>query len=71
MKLKLVVIMTVTMLCSACVQTVKPWQRQDLARPEMAWETDAMSSAYRNHVFFSKEASSGGASVGGGGCGCN
>lgn len=71
MTLKSLVVIALAIFCSACVQTVKPWQRQDLARPEMAWEADAMSSAYRNHIFFSKEASSGGASVGGGGCGCN
>lgn len=53
------------------IKKVEAWERGDLARPEMAWEPDAQQAAYRSHVYFSKEASSGGASVGGGGCGCN
>ena len=57
---------------SACsIQEVKPWQRGDLSRPEMGWSSDANTSIYRDHVHFSKEASSGGATAGGGGCGCN
>lgn len=57
---------------SGCaVNKVEPWERGDLARPEMAWEPDPQLSAYRSHAYFSKEASSGGATVGGGGCGCN
>lgn len=53
------------------IQPVKAWERGDLARPEMAWNPDATEAAFRDHVYFSKEASSGGATVGGGGCGCN
>lgn len=57
---------------SGCaIQKVQPWERGDLARPEMAWEPDPLNAAYRSHVYFSKEASSGGATAGGGGCGCN
>jgi len=37
----------------------------------MAWEPDPLSAAYAEHVRFSKEASSGGLSASGGGCGCN
>lgn len=50
---------------------VEPWERGDLARQEMSWEPDPQLYAYRSHAYFSKEASSGGATVGGGGCGCN
>ncbi|SFF26163.1 protein of unknown function [Fontimonas thermophila] len=57
-------------LTSACA-TVQPWQRGDLARTEMAFEPDAVLGAYRRHVEFSKEAASGGPTLGGGGCGCN
>lgn len=53
--------------CSA----VQPWERGTLAKTEMAWDPDPMKSALRDHVYFSKEGSSGGASSGGGGCGCN
>lgn len=51
--------------------TVQPWQRGDLARTEMALDPDPLLSSYRQHVEFSKEAASGGATLGGGGCGCN
>ncbi|HEY9547826.1 MAG TPA: DUF4266 domain-containing protein [Solimonas sp.] len=57
---------------SACsLQTVKPWQRGDLASQEMDWETDPLLAVYRRHVEFSKEAASGGPVLAGGGCGCN
>ena len=55
---------------SGCVN-VKPWEREILARPDMAWDPDTQERAIRNHVFFSKEASMPGGSAGGGGCGCN
>jgi hypothetical protein len=50
---------------------VQPWQRGTLAKSEMAWEPDPLTAQYRRHVQFSKEAATGGASLGGGGCGCN
>ncbi len=53
------------------IKKVDAWERGDLARPEMAWEPDPQLASYQSSVYFSKEASSGGASVGGGGCGCN
>jgi hypothetical protein len=56
---------------SACAAAPKAWERGRLARPEMAWDPDALTAVYRDHVYFSKEAASGGATVGGGGCGCN
>lgn len=59
------------LLCGCSLQTVKPWQRGTLAQPVMAWEADPLLAAYRQHVQFSKEAATGGAGLGGGGCGCN
>jgi len=50
---------------------VKPWQREILARPEMALAANPMDAAIDDHIYFSKEAASGGRSFGGGGCGCN
>jgi hypothetical protein len=50
---------------------VKPWQRGTLTKPEMAGVLDSTEGKMRDHVFYSKEGSSGGASAGGGGCGCN
>ncbi|NQV69938.1 MAG: DUF4266 domain-containing protein [Pseudohongiella sp.] len=57
-------------LLSSCTE-VRAWERGYLARDEMAWEADPLESALNDHIFFSKEASSGGNSAAGGGCGCN
>lgn len=56
--------------CSA-IQTVNPWEKGFLAKPEMTFETDRLDTEYVEHTYSSKEAASGGAGVGGGGCGCN
>ena len=53
------------------ITPVKPWEKGFLARPEMTFETDRLDAGFTEHVYFSKEAASGGAGVGGGGCGCN
>ena len=50
---------------------VKPWERGDLARPDMAVSEQALTDGLEDHTYFSKEATSGGRSFGGGGCGCN
>lgn len=56
----------------ACSQLgVQPWERDLLAKKEMQLITDPVDASLDEHIYFSKEASSGGASFGGGGCGCN
>jgi len=50
---------------------VEPWDRDVLARPDMQIVTDPLEAATDEHIYFSKEASSGGQGFGGGGCGCN
>jgi hypothetical protein len=50
---------------------VKPWQRDVLSRPDMRPDGGGLDDAIDDHLYFSKEASSGGRSFGGGGCGCN
>ena len=50
---------------------VQPWDRDVLARPEMQIVSDPVEAAADDHIYFSKEASSGGKGFGGGGCGCN
>ncbi len=56
----------------ACgVLGVKPWERDLMARPDMAPDPAPIDSAVDDHVYFSKEAASGGRGFGGGGCGCN
>lgn len=55
---------------SGC-SSVQPWEKQNLAKPEMTFERDPLDTGYTEHIFSSKEAASGGSGVGGGGCGCN
>jgi hypothetical protein len=50
---------------------VRPWQRDVLARPDMQLGGNPLDAAIDDHLYFSKEASSGGRSFAGGGCGCN
>ena len=49
----------------------KPWQRGTLARADMQLNDDPVEAGLDDHIYFSKEASSGGRGFGGGGCGCN
>jgi hypothetical protein len=61
-----------TALCSGCSSMgVEAWDRDILAKDEMQLTTDAIEAATDDHIYFSKEASSGGRGFGGGGCGCN
>lgn len=55
----------------ALVQPVQPWEKGVLAKPEMTFEVDKLDANFAEHTYSSKEASSGGSGVGGGGCGCN
>lgn len=65
-------IATVLLLVSGCANVgVQPWERDVLARPEMSLDADPLDAAIDDHIYFSKEASSGGRGFGGGGCGCN
>jgi hypothetical protein len=67
---RLALLLTACAFASAC-QHVDPWDRNVLARPDMAWEPDDLTATQENHTYFSKEAALPGGSVGGGGCGCN
>ena len=49
----------------------KPWQRGTLAREDMQPGGNPMDAAIDDHLYFSREASSGGRGFAGGGCGCN
>ncbi|HZK79982.1 MAG TPA: DUF4266 domain-containing protein [Humisphaera sp.] len=57
-------------LTGGCVP-VKSWQRGTLADPIMQADRNPLGYSLIDHVFFSREAASGGRSVGGSGCGCN
>lgn len=64
-------LMTAVITSGCSTLGVKPWQRDVLAREEMQLNSDPLDAAIDDHMYFSKEASSGGRSFAGGGCGCN
>jgi len=51
---------------------VQPWERDLLAKPGMQLSgAMPLEGAIDDHIYFSKEAATGGRGYGGGGCGCN
>jgi len=69
---RIVVLIGLSLPLAACSTIgVKPWQRDILARPEMALNAHPLDTAIDAHIYFSKEAAGGGRALGGGGCGCN
>jgi|TARA_B110000495_G_C23008803_1_gene596412 hypothetical protein len=69
MKIEFVVGLAILLLTSC--ESVQPWERGTLARPEMQLSRDQLGDALYDQVYYSKEASSGGAGAAGAGCGCN
>jgi hypothetical protein len=67
--LALLLVASALVLGSGCA-TTRAWQREDLARPEMALDGDD-SDGLRAHVLSTREGAVGGGGGGGGGCGCN
>jgi len=68
---QLLLLVTAFVLGGCSSMGVDPWDRDILAKDEMQLTTDAIEAATDDHIYFSKEASSGGRGFGGGGCGCN
>lgn len=58
-------------LVTAGCANVQPWERGTLADYTMRADRDPLADSLAEHMWFSREASSGGRGVGGGGCGCN
>jgi hypothetical protein len=57
---------------SGCsLKRVQPWERDVLAKKEMQLTPYPLDSYLDDHIYYSKEGSSGGQGLGGGGCGCN
>ncbi len=57
---------------SGCtVLGAKPWEHDLLAERAMQIGAYPIEAGMDDHIYFSKEASSGGRSFAGGGCGCN
>ena len=66
-----VIFLAITLASGCSSLGVQPWERDLLAKDEMALTSSPLDAALDDHIYFSKEASSGGKSFGGGGCGCN
>jgi hypothetical protein len=63
-------LVAVLLLGGGCAN-VKPWERGTLADQTMRPDRDPLGLALEEHIFFSREATTGGRGVSGGGCGCN
>lgn len=71
MKKALIVMALITNLAACSSIGVQPWEKDQLARTDMALDAEKLDLALDDHIYFSKEGSSGGRSLAGGGCGCN
>jgi hypothetical protein len=67
----IVVAVLLTSACGSIQPWVKPYERDRLADPIMAWDRDAISAAYLDHIREAREGSRGASGSAGGGCGCN
>jgi hypothetical protein len=71
LKLAVVVIITSSITTGCANLGVKPWERDLLAKESMALNASPIDNALDDHIYFSKEATSGGRGFAAGGCGCN
>ncbi|WJG09267.1 DUF4266 domain-containing protein [Aliiglaciecola sp. LCG003] len=67
----ILVTLTVVQLAGCASLGVEPWERDLLAQESMALDSEGVDIGLDDHIYFSKEATSGGRSFAGGGCGCN
>jgi len=68
----IIIVLGLACLLSACSAFgVKPWERDIMSRRSMQLNVQPDVTAFHDHIYFSKEGSSGGRSYDGGGCGCN
>ena len=67
----LLLIGVVTLAGCTAFSPPRPWEKGNLAKPEMAMGGDPLDERFLQHIYSSKENASGGYGVGGGGCGCN
>ncbi|WP_438863675.1 DUF4266 domain-containing protein [Neptunicella sp.] len=69
--LRITFVVTLLQLSGCASLGVNPWERDLLAKDEMMLDADSIDVGLDEHIYFSKEATSGGRAFGGGGCGCN
>lgn len=69
-KIVLISLWLIVAFLTGCAE-VQPWQRGNLAKPEMALDPSPLQSFNRSHNYGSREAAVPSGSAGtGGGCGC-
>lgn len=68
---RLFLIFYIVLLTGCSSMGVEPWERDLMAKDSMQPVPHYFDNYYDEHIYFSKEASSGGQGIGGGGCGCN
>ncbi len=69
--MKTIFILLFAILLTGCMTPIRPWERDLLAQQKMQLIPDPMQSEVSEKIAYSKEGSTGGLGVGGGGCGCN
>jgi len=69
--MKYLFLLFVVLLFSGCIQHVKSWEKETLSKSQMQdGGGHTLLKGVKEHIFLSKEASRGGGTAGGGGCGC-
>jgi hypothetical protein len=70
---ELLIVLAVAQLtgCATIEPWVKPYERDRLADPIMAFDRNPVSAAYTDHVYEAREGARGALGSAGGGCGCN
>lgn len=71
MKKALLLALAASLVSGCSALGVKPWERDLLAKKQMLLDPYPVESGLDDHIYFSKEAATGGRGFGGGGCGCN
>jgi len=69
--LKICIVLSLVAASGCSSLGVQPWERDLLAKDEMALDAGATDLSLDDHIYFSKEGTSGGRGFAGGGCGCN
>ncbi len=71
--MRIALLLGLSLALSGCAsfQPPQPWEKGQLAKPEMQFDYARMDVRTQQHIYTSKEAAGGGYGVGGGGCGCN
>lgn len=57
--------------CTSGCAKIEPWERGYLALPYMSYDAYPLDHSFREHLYYSREATHAEDSAAGGGCGCN